>query len=193
MAAPQETADNQQRSACCLPSSSRRCADPGPGDRSESLLREGSDTSKNQLPYKSAARQSSPERAGGRAPLTSTPAMPSMPSTPSTPAPSAAPSTPAYLTPAPRRQPFATPNMAGVVAQLIVSAPSTAIAAMECEQCDLAVDPNVPPTEERPDCWPCSRPWARKTSGRDEYAAAGCACAKREAAITTVQDRCGKS
>ena len=34
-------------------------------------------------------------------------------------------------------------------------------------QCvEIPDDPNAPPTEERPDCWACSRPWGNRTSGR---------------------------
>ena len=98
-----------------------------------------------------------------------------MPSTPSTPAMPTSPTTPAA------QLIVATPNTAPTTpaAQLIVATPSTALLQEHC------VDPNTPPTEQRPDCFPCSRPWAQKTSGRDRFAFAGCPCAKREAGSTS--------
>ena len=62
------------------------------------------------------------------------------------------------------------------------TAPTTAIA-MVCDP-DPECDPNDPPTDERPECFACSRPWAQRTSGRYPSTVAGCPCAKREAAAT---------
>ena len=74
-ALPLGTAIVQQRLACMKRPPSWRDWTRKPWDRSESLLREGSDTGKNQLPYKSAGRRSL-ERAFAERVASCVPEMP---------------------------------------------------------------------------------------------------------------------